>query len=347
MVADTASHDGINTARLPLLVFQHHSGGADDDRDGGDDEMLMYSVSQKSLLHGTIAPELVAGKNMCWTTPQGWMLVKAPSAAAWLWNPRTRDKIVLPDVGEEHADEIPLHCKCLLTYKDAAHPECHIVLFHYLEPTMWYCRVADNSNGGDRRWRRYTYDVGDYEVPGEPVTKRAISSIATVQGELFFVSSSEDMCAITFPSSGGDPEFGYFDVCMVDFPDGMCSGRTWLVEKDDGLFLVFIIFVGLDPNSIGAIHVYEMDFSTETWCRVHDIGDAVLLLEDANMAASCPASPLGLQANQIYFMKNMIEDDADLCVFDLGSGTQEISQVYQHDNLQICRQPFWIIPPAY
>ena len=57
-----------------------------------------------------------------------------------------------------------------------------------------------------------------------------------------------------------------------------------------------------------------MDFSSSTqecWHRVHDIGDVVFLLEDANMAASCAASALGLKANQIFFMKNFMDDDGD------------------------------------
>jgi hypothetical protein len=62
-----------------------------------------------------------------------------------------------------------------------------------------------------------------------------------------------------------------------------------------------------------------MDFSSTQacWRSVHDIGD-VFLLEGTNMAASCSASALGLKANQIFFMKNFMDDEADLCIFDLG-----------------------------
>ena len=107
---------------------------------------------------------------------------------------------------------------------------------------------------------------------------------------------------------------------MVDFPQGMYSGITWLVESDDQLFLVCVCFVGFDAGNIGAVNVYRMDFSTEAWCRVHDIGvwgccDA--LGEYRDMAASCPASPLGLKANRIYFMNNFLADDADLRIFDV------------------------------
>ncbi|KAG2574372.1 hypothetical protein PVAP13_7KG327123 [Panicum virgatum] len=203
---------------LPLIVFQHQSC-----QHKNEHEMLMFSVSQKHLLlHAAadIAPDLVTG-NMFWTSPQGWMLVikstrfPSSSSAAWLWNPRTGDRITLPDVERDGDDDIdiPLDCKCLLTHKDATHPECIVVLFDRTEPNMWYCKVVDD--GRRSWWRHYTYDIGDYEyeVPGKDPpspTKRVISSIAAVQGELFFISSHQDMCAISFTSASDDPEFQYF-----------------------------------------------------------------------------------------------------------------------------------------
>ena len=80
---------------------------------------------------------------------------------------------------------------------------------------------------------------------------------------------------------------------------------------------------------------------------MHDIGDAVMLLEDTNMAASCPASPLGLKPNQIYLMNNFVADDADLCIFDVELETQEITRVHQRDDSILYRKPFWILPPYY
>ncbi|RCV23528.1 hypothetical protein SETIT_5G013300v2 [Setaria italica] len=248
--------------------------------------MLMFSVSQKRLLHAAdVEPDLVAGNTMCWTTPQGWMLVmksspspsSSSSAAAWLWNPRTGDKITLPDVeaGDDDDDDgIPMYCKCLLTHKDATHPGCFVVLFDYKEPNMWYCKVVVDGDGHRGGWRRYTYDIGDYEVPPASPTKDVISSVAAVQGELFFISSHEDMCAITFSSTSStgddddDPEFQYFDVTMVDFPPGMCSGRTWLVESDDQLFLVCVCFVGFDADNVGAIHFVQRLILDLLWWKV-------------------------------------------------------------------------------
>jgi len=124
-----------------------------------------------------------------------------------------------------------------------------------------------------------------------------------------------------------------------------------LVESQDQLFAVTMGYIAFNPNNIGAIEAgVWLDSSSSTqacWRRVHDIGDAVFLLEEATIAASCSASARGLKANhQIFFMKNIIDDDADLCIFDLETNTQEITQVHHHDDLILCRKPFWIVPPS-
>lgn len=274
---------------LPLLVFEHQGEEYDDDDEYNNiPEMLMFSISQQSL-HRNMEHELLA-KNVCTATPQGWVLLTVPSpstAKAWLWNPQTGDKLSLPDIGEEHV--IPGDsCNCLLSHKNVADPGCVVVLVDLTEPNLWFCRV-DGSSG----WMHYSYHIGDYAIPPEyrPPTKKVISSVAALQGKLYFISSSKDMCTIDFLSSPdpGIPEFHYFDVRTVDFPEGMNSGACWLVESQEELFQVCICFLGFDPDKIGAIHVYKMDFSKEqAWCRVHDIGDSVFLLPGADIAASCP-----------------------------------------------------------
>ncbi|OQU82693.1 hypothetical protein SORBI_3005G005650 [Sorghum bicolor] len=112
-----------------------------------------------------------------------------------------------------------------------------------------------------------------------------------------------------------------FSIHLVDLPEGLSSGTHWFVESHDQLFVVTIGFVDFNPNNIGAI-------------------------EDSNMAASCPASALGLKANQIFFMKNFMDDDGDLCIFDLETNTQEIIQVHSREDLILFRKPFWIVPPS-
>jgi hypothetical protein len=45
-------------------------------------------------------------------------------------------------------------------------------------------------------------------------------------------------------------------------------------------------------------------------------------------------------------MKNFMDDDADLCIFDLETNAQEIIRVHNHEDLILWRKPFWIVPPS-
>jgi hypothetical protein len=351
---------------LPLLVFHHHPDGQED---GDDDEMLMFSIS-KQTLHKNMEHDLLAADNsMCWTTAQGWILLLAQDhgkmSLACLWNPSTGNKLPLPDLEEEH--QIPYHCRCLLSHKDLTHPGCVVVLFNNDAPDLWYCHTG---GGGDSssRWRHCSYDVGNHlSIPEPPKGKKArlrcrrrptkttITFMASVQGKIYFTNLIKGMYAMDFSSCTSTtnhqnhPTFQKFSVPLPNLPKGFSVGRHWLLESQDQLFLVTTSFVGFDLNNIGTIEVHRMDFSSTQacWRSVHDIGDVVFLLEDTNMAASCSASALGLKANQIFLLKNSMDDDgADLCIFDLETNTQEITRVHHHNNLILWRKPFWIVPPS-
>ncbi|RLN22173.1 hypothetical protein C2845_PM07G24070 [Panicum miliaceum] len=330
------------SSRLPLLVFHHRSVHNAD----ADDEMLVFSLSQQKPAREPGARPPRRGERHLLGHAAG---LDAPRQGARRVvpglpvNPRTGDRLPLPDTWEDDDDcEIPQSCKCFLSHKDPTRPGCIVALFRRAAPVVWYCPTVAAGDGGSWSWRRYAYDIGDYPLPPayRLPTKKIISVIASFQEKPYFIDSTREVCAIDFSTTR--PTLQCFDVhgLAVRFPHGMCSGREWLVESQDQLFLVRVCFIDFDPDNIGAIDVYRMDFSSSTrvrWLRVHDIGDAVLLLEDANMAASCPASALGLDANRIYFMRNLVEDDADLCIFDLESNTLEIIRVHRHDGLLLCR----------
>jgi len=159
--ADATKFGSPMSSCLPLLVFHHHPDGQED----GDDEMLMVSISKKTL-HKNMEHELLAaGNSMCWTTAQGWMILTqlghgTRSSSACLWNPSTGNKLPLPDLGEEH--QIPYHCRCLLTHKDPTHQGCVVVLFNNAAPDLWYCHATCGDNNSSRRWRHYSYDIGNH-----------------------------------------------------------------------------------------------------------------------------------------------------------------------------------------
>jgi hypothetical protein len=72
----------------------------------------------------------------------------AAVSSAYLWNPSTGDKLLLPDIREEE-HRFPESCRCLLSHKDPTRPAgCVVMLFDLSTPDLWYCHVI-NGNGRD------------------------------------------------------------------------------------------------------------------------------------------------------------------------------------------------------
>ncbi|CAN6330682.1 unnamed protein product [Urochloa humidicola] len=257
------------------------------------------------------------------------------TSTTYLWNPSTGDKLPLPNIQENHG--LLLLSKCLLSHKDPSHPGCVVVLVCSGETAaVWYCHTA----GG--RWRRRSH-----EMP------RRISAVASCRGKLYFINPRERIGTIDFPSTPADDDddeqqhpviVQYFDVPAIEFPNGMDSASSWLVESHDQIFRVCMFFAG---GNVGAVHAYRMDLSAHAWSRVRDIGDAVVFLEAySDLAASCSASTLGLKANQIYFINNVCRDDSGyLYAFDLGLDILESIWVPRQQTLRSLL-PFWIVPPS-
>ncbi|CAL4911380.1 unnamed protein product [Urochloa decumbens] len=326
-VQSSSSHNN-----LPMLAFHHYKQG-----------MFMYSISDR-ILHKNLDHygHLSLDTKLYWSTPQGWMLIMEhhPSrdkpSAAYLWNPSNGDELPLPKVQEDH--RLSPIWRCLLSHKDPSHPGCVVVLVCSGEPAVWYCHTA-----GGGQWTRRSH-----EIPTR------IFTVASCGAKLHFINSRERIGTIDFPSTppaAADdddqqqhPVIQYFDVPAIEFPNGMDSANSWLVESHDQLFRVSIFFVGDD---LGAVHVYKMDFSARAWRRVRDIGDVVVFLEGySDLAASCAASCLGLKANQIYFINSFCRDDGGyLYTFDLELDILESIWVPRPQTLR-CLLPFWIVPPG-
>ncbi|XP_066357639.1 uncharacterized protein [Miscanthus floridulus] len=341
-------------ASLPLLVYEYED---HPDATTAPTAMLMYSLSERSIVytHGS-RPQMMDG-NFCFSTPQGWLLILGQVSEASLWHPLTGETITLPPIHDDHY--IPVNCKCLLTHNSAAHPDCAVVLLDVTDPLMWFCRV---NGGTDRRWGQHTYDIGDHDLPEEfrtpsTPTKNVIEDVAALRGKLHFnfTKSDQDKMGIIdldFPSDHGHPpaaEFHEFDVS--ELPEGMCSGSIYLVESMDELFAVCICCVDFDPSNIGAALIYRVDSSGEkpvAWHRVDDIGDRAFLLTDMNMATWCFASTNNLKGNTLYFLKELVAGNRDLCIYDIQEQTMEIVQVHDQEDLEIVRtQPYWInVPPC-
>ncbi|XP_066356835.1 uncharacterized protein, partial [Miscanthus floridulus] len=205
--ADATKFGSSMSSCLPLLVFHHHPGDGQED---GDDEMLMFSISKQTLHKNMEHDLLAAGSSMCWTTAQGWILAQdrgTMSSSTCLWNPSTGTKLPLPDLGEEH--QIPYQFRCLLSHKDPTHPGCVVVLFNNDAPDLWYCHTTGDGDNSSRRWRRYSYDIGNHPSMPEPPkgrkarlrcrrrpTKNMITFMASVQGKIYFTNFTKGMCTM-------------------------------------------------------------------------------------------------------------------------------------------------------
>ncbi|TVU51548.1 hypothetical protein EJB05_02983, partial [Eragrostis curvula] len=323
---------------------------------------LMFSLSEQSIYRGARPEIMVAKDNTLFSTPQGWLLIIGEISEAWLWHPLNGETISLPPIHDDHF--IPANCKCLLTHYSVADPDCAVVLLDVGDPNMWFCRVS----GG--QWGHHTYHQigGDIEdlpedfadsSPPPPPTTDIIGNVAALRGKVHFTcieSKQEKICIIDldFPPPNHPPTavLQKFEVPNLEFPQDMCSGKVWLVESQEELFAVCICFLDFDPDHIGAVLVYKMDFSVEDqiplgWRRVHSVGDRAFLLSGTNMATWCSASGHNFKGNAVYFLKNFRSDDGELCVYDLQEQTMEIVRVHDQDLVLTRTKPYWInVPPC-
>ncbi|KQK05719.1 hypothetical protein BRADI_2g22119v3 [Brachypodium distachyon] len=308
---------------LPLLVFEHQPNHTTTETAAAADdcgyEMLMFSVSEERSIIRTETtqsplPEIMATKDrMCFSTPQGW---------TWLWHPLTGEMLPLPPIREDHF--IPTNARCLLTHASlAAHPadDCAVVLLDNDDLDMWFCRIHDGA------WGHHAYDIGDF--PAHPAAAAATGD-----------ATNSNKMPIPMVATSVDTEIG-------GLPEGMYSAVLWLLEFLGEIFQVSVCFRVFDPDDVGAVLVHKMDFGLRRLRGVHDIGDNVFLLPDkGGNGALCPASTCGLAGNRVYFMKNFKEDDADICVYEIGEQTMEVVQAHDLDLLLVRTCPYWIVPSS-
>ncbi|XP_024314544.1 uncharacterized protein LOC112270718 [Brachypodium distachyon] len=297
----------------------------------------------------------------------------SPPWETWLWHPLTGEMLPLPPIREDHF--IPTNARCLLTHASlAAHPadDCAVVLLDNDDLDMWFCRIHDGA------WGHHAYDIGDF--PAHPAAAAATGD-ATNSNKMPIpmVATSYNYCLRDPRSLGterGDPKkCGNSDrrrskseslssnkglnvrcwswaITGVDteiggLPEGMYSAVLWLLEFLGEIFQVSVCFRVFDPDDVGAVLVHKMDFGLRRLRGVHDIGDNVFLLPDkGGNGALCPASTCGLAGNRVYFMKNFKEDDADICVYEIGEQTMEVVQAHDLDLLLVRTCPYWIVPSS-
>jgi hypothetical protein len=107
------------------------------------------------------------------------------------------------------------------------------------------------------------------------------------------------------------------------------------VESQGELLVICVFFIDFDPDHIGALHIFKMDFDQQKpigWNWVLNVGDMAFLLSGNSMATCCSSGRL-VKGNTVYFLKNFRADDGDWCIYDLEEQTMEIARVHDRQHL--------------
>ncbi|KAJ1273536.1 hypothetical protein BS78_06G288600, partial [Paspalum vaginatum] len=208
-----------------------------------------------------------------WATPQGWFLVRHHAQiqmATFLWNPSNGDKIQLPPL--QH---------------DAPR----------MSPVMWYCHVGGGGDGSC--WTRHEYDIGTQMLDAHNTEKLVITPVASCQGKIYFTNSFEELGVIDFC-----PEPVFSSIAMREVVTGgygiAHKAKVLMVESEEQLHMVILLFDGSYSDLIYEVSVYRMDFSAQQWRRLHDLGGRAFLVAFGNFCASCPADECGLERDCVY-----------------------------------------------
>ncbi|CAL4965477.1 unnamed protein product [Urochloa decumbens] len=325
-------------ASFPLLVYDHG--------ERPDNSQIVLSVADGSL-HTYQLPEM---RNFrCLETPQGPVLmVDAASLQCSLWNPLTGEKMPLPAMDEAPSE----YCRCLVADTDSSRPEWNpdslVLVYDLSRPELLMCRIRGRATAA---WVRQSYDMGLYEVPGKPITERAIHYMAAVQGVFYYLESTPNTIGSLF-SFADDPELGLELVTFnaklpeLDWKDGVTlrATKTYLLEHSKDLFLFCLFYKVVDSTlELEEFGAYMMDLTKKEWIEVDDIGDAAFLLGPGGFAASCPATEHGLKKGCVYHACDDLGDSNDYEIFDLKEGTREVAGPNQ-DIPVLSRKPFWLVP---
>uniref|UniRef100_A0A0E0K020 DUF295 domain-containing protein n=1 Tax=Oryza punctata TaxID=4537 RepID=A0A0E0K020_ORYPU len=248
-----------------------------------------------------------------YATPQGWILVLGhpSSSEARLLNPTTGAEVSLPPLEEEGLGW-PYH----LNVRRAAARNAGA-------PPLVVPRRR-------RRWVKHRYDIGKTELPpgmyASATADRIIETVAAVG------ASGAPSTSSASPTTNHAPS-----CCLLRTPRRQARRRrlnssrstrrtrdpqnppsmsiSWSLESGGELYLVTVRF---SNGQIGEVAVFRMDFATAEG--------------SGNMASSCPASACSGEGDRVYFLKNPVKDDGELCVYDVRRRKLDAMKVFDVDG---------------
>ncbi|GJM92302.1 hypothetical protein PR202_ga08763 [Eleusine coracana subsp. coracana] len=327
----SSSRDGVH---VPYLALKKNAAGSD--------EPVLFNLSETKAIGGGIDQEgnrisCALKNNNCWATPQGWVLVRdAASSSTYLLDPQSisnRRRIELPHLPEEN---LPTVCTCLLSeFPDTTtvqHDTCLVLLIESHAPVIHYCHIDD------AKWTKHEYDIGTQDLPdlgNGCCEKLIICSIAACEGKFYFNGGFRELGVLEFCPA---PMFSSIAIRdAIPQPPGF--QREFLVESQEELYMVSLLS-HYDMDIVYRFHVYKMDFSTQEWREVDDIGDRVFMLSSWYFGASLSAQGCGLQPNCVY-----VPYPWNKCIkiFNIKDGTEKVLNLDEapESDLASCPGCFW------
>ncbi|CAN6179182.1 unnamed protein product [Urochloa humidicola] len=315
---DTTPSRSSRVVRVPYLALKHVT--------GSDHHPVFFGVSKKAIAND-VTGELE--NNNCWATPQGWVLVRdAASSSTYLLDPHNHHaRIRLPHLPE---DNLPSVCTCLLSnYPDLSNPKgCIVLLIEPDNPIIRYCLID-----GDDVWVKQEYDIGTLDLPEGCSEKLVICSVAACNGMFYFNGGFDELSVLEFTPAPAFSSVAIRDA--IEQPFG-CQ-KEFLVESRQELFMVSLLSAS-DLNVVGRVLAHRMDFLTQEWREVDDIGGRAFLLTPWYFGASRPAEECGLEANCVYVA---YAGTKRLMVYNVKERTMKMLEL---DEAPVSQQALWMLP---
>lgn len=171
---------------------------------------------------------------------------------------------------------------------------------------------------------KHEYDIGTQDLPGLDdgcSEKLTICSIAACHGKFYFNGSFKELGVLEFCPA---PVFSSITIRdVIPQPPGLQREREFLVESEQELYMVSLLS-HYNMDIVYRFHVHKMDFSTQEWREMDDIGDRAFLLSSWYFGASRLAHKCGLEANCIYVPYPW---NKCLKIFNIKDGTQKVQNL--------------------
>ena len=275
--------------------------------DGKDQERQTFvDISNNKFNTGTISE--MRNKTICTSTREWLVLKDLGSKDLCLLNLTSKEVVQLPRL-----DSIADYDICVLSSPSSeSKHDFHVMFIDHSRCKFYFCQPGDmkfREQMFEFHWENGKTTICAATLFGEKVYFLAWFSGQSPIYELFcaeFVGSNLHFTKITRENlpSPTTPEIDYINDYLVE-----CGGELLFIHKMCG---------GWEANTLLGFLIFRMDFSSQMWVQVSNIGGWTIFLSQhlnvGRKAISCFAAETGIRQNSIYFTKCF---DRFLYVFDV------------------------------